>query len=908
MNHDQSQAAGYRFDDIFLDAHNRQLWRQGRLAPLNSKYFEVLLLLVRQSGQLVEKQRLFDEVWQGVIVTDAALTQCIKDIRKQLGDDASNPRYIKTVPKHGYIFIGQPEEVNGEAAALFPPEIQAAERSPNRPYKFLDYYTEQDAPLFFGREPEVETICSQILAHRSFIIHGRSGAGKSSIVCAGLLPRLKAMGHLAFAIRSFTDPIQQMVNALLPMIGGDSSSLEELLSRASFDSSQRNIIFFLDQFEEFFLLLGEESRKKFVEALGRLLARENVPLRLVFTLREDVLAEMSQFKTALPEIFHHEYRLKRLSREQAAAAMTEPARVAGCHYEAELVQRLLDDLSEQDGVDPPQLQIVCDQLYDARGHDNKLTVAAYERLGTASKIIAGYLARVLRRFNTADLRVAKEILKTLISPEGQRLILRGAELNTRLKKFSGNTNAILEELVAARVVRCRNQDGEGWMELAHDYLLPEVSRWLTAEDRALKRARGVLERALENYRAHQLLIDAETLDLLRPHGEQLGLSSEEGDLLAKSILYRSRPLPEWLVARSPSLSNLIVEAAGHGEASVRLRALEACRWVRHREIQDMLRRVALWDRHLHVRKAASIALADWLGETAGEMLYRETAGEKAGLLRRVVSLALIRDHQRNMLPLAPFSLAVSGLIIGALIWVRLRRNWTDIVRQSVSGTLGGAMSGIAGGFFLGLALAAVRHTTAVEAMSLILVLISLGLLIGASGAFGISFGMVAAAHVTYRHHRFWTIIGGAAGGAAVGWSAHIIGVDMLQALFGQSPTGITGAFEGAMIGAGLSLGALLTGGLVNGGRSWQRIFGAALGSMLAGIVLAIIGGNLFSSSLELIARSFANSQIRLEPLASFFGEMHFGRTTQIALGAIEGFLFGGGLTGGMEFLSREPRR
>jgi len=906
MNHEKSQVTGYRFDDIFLDAHNRQLWRQGRLVPLNSKYFEALLLLVQHSGQLVEKQRLFDEVWQGVIVTDAALTQCIKDIRKQLGDDASNPRYIKTVPKHGYIFIGQPVEVNGEAAAISP---QPTERSPNRPYKFLDYYTEQDAPLFFGREPEVETICSQILAHRSFIIHGRSGAGKSSIVCAGLMPRLKAQGHLAFAIRSFTDPIQQMVNALLPMAEGvNSFSLEELLSRAGSGSSQRCVIFFLDQFEEFFLLLGEESRKKFVEALGRLLVHENLPLRLVFALREDLLAEMSQFKTAIPEIFHHEYRLKRLSREQAAAAITGPARVAGCHYEAELVQRLLDDLNDQDGVDPPQLQIVCDQLYDARGHDNKLTVAAYERLGTASKIIAGYLARVLRRFNTADLRIAKEILKTLISPDGQRLILRGAELNTRLKKFASNANAIVEELVAARVVRCRNQDGEGWLELAHDYLLPEVSRWLTAEDRALKRARGLLERALENYRAHQLLIDAETLDLLLPHGEQLGLSSEEGDLLAKSILYRGRPLPEWLVARSPALSTLMVEAARHNEANVRLRAIEACRWVRQRETQDMLRRVALWDRHLNVRKAASIALADWLGETAGEMLYRETAGEKAGLLRRVVSLALIRDHQRNMLPLAPFSLAVSGLIIGALIWVRLRRNWTGIVRQGISGTLGGAMSGIAGGFFLGLALAAARHATAVEAMSLILVLISLGLLIGASGAFGISFGMVAAAHVTYRHNRLWAMIGGAAGGAAIGWSAHLVGVDMLQALFGKSPTGITGAFEGAMIGAGLSLGALLTGRLFNGGRPWQRIFGAALGSMLAGIVLAIIGGNLFSSSLELIARSFANSQIRLEPLASFFGEVHFGRTTQIALGAIEGFLFGGGLTGGMEFLSREPRR
>ena len=106
MNQVQIQAAGFRFDNFYLDAANRQLWRDGESIALNSKYFDVLLLLVSRSGQLVEKARIFEEIWSGVFVTDAALTQCIKDIRRQLGDDAANPRYIKTVPKHGYIFIG----------------------------------------------------------------------------------------------------------------------------------------------------------------------------------------------------------------------------------------------------------------------------------------------------------------------------------------------------------------------------------------------------------------------------------------------------------------------------------------------------------------------------------------------------------------------------------------------------------------------------------------------------------------------------------------------------------------------------------------------------------------------------------------------------------------------------------
>jgi len=899
QNKDETATSGYRFDEIFIDVRNRQLWRSGQLVPLNSKYFEVLLLLVHQSGQLVEKQRLFDEVWEGVIVTDAALTQCIKDIRKQLGDDAANPRYIKTVPKHGYIFIGHAAAANGETPPSFAPPVSPP--LANRPYKFLDYYTEQDAALFFGREPEVEAICSQILAHRSFIIHGRSGAGKSSITCAGLVPRLKSQSHPAFVIRSFTDPLQQMTNALSPTANANSSQLDELLQHAE----KGGVIFFFDQFEEFFLLLGEEKRKQFIDTIGRLFGRENLPLRLVFALREDLLAEMSQFKTAIPEIFHHEYRLKRLSREQAARAITEPAAVVGCHYEAALVNRLLDDLSDPNSIDPPQLQIVCDQLYDARSRDNKLTVAAYERLGTAAKIIAGYLERVLHRFNNVDLRVAKEILKALISPDDQRLILRSVELS---KRFSSNSNAILEELAAARIVRYRNQDGEGWIELAHDYLLPEISRWLTSEDRELKRARGVLERALENFRAHQLLLDADTLDLLLPFGEQLQLTNEEGDLLAKSILHRERELPEWLVAASPSLSNFIVEASRHDDPHVRLHAIAACRWVHDEEIKKMLQHVALWDRSLPVRKAACTALADWLGQNAGETLYHENIVEPTGWLRRVTSLALIRDYKRELLSLRRFPWAARGMIILALMWVRLRNDWATIVQQGMSGTLGGAMSGVMGGVFLGVALAAARHVTAVEAMSIILVLISLGLLIGGLGAGGISFGIAIAARIAYRHSRLWTFIGGAAGGAVIGWSAHLIGVDVLQALFGQSPTGITGAFEGSVIGAGLSLGAVLAGRLSNGGRSWHRLIGAALGGMSAAIILTLIGGNLFSSSLELIARSFANSQFRMEPLASFFGEVHFGRTTQIALGAMEGFLFGGCLVGGMEFFARAARR
>src|SRR5690606_29888268 len=74
---------------------------------LSSRYLDALALLLRERGRLVTKDRFMDEVWQGVPVTDEALTQCIKTLRRQLGDDAAKPRYIETVPKHGYRFIAE---------------------------------------------------------------------------------------------------------------------------------------------------------------------------------------------------------------------------------------------------------------------------------------------------------------------------------------------------------------------------------------------------------------------------------------------------------------------------------------------------------------------------------------------------------------------------------------------------------------------------------------------------------------------------------------------------------------------------------------------------------------------------------------------------------------------------------
>ncbi len=943
MSQAKLQANGFHFDDFWVDATNRQLWRSNEPLPLNSKYFDVLLLLVSESGKLVEKQRIFEEVWGNVFVTDAALTQCIKDIRKQLGDDASNPRFIKTVPKHGYIFIGKVmatsgagQAGNGAAAVAREQASQALIQTGGlitaRPYKFLDYYTEQDAKLFFGRETEIESICSQILARRSFILHGRSGVGKSSIIRAGIAPRLKAQGHLAFVIRSFTDPLGEMLEELVEALNvnpdavsdqtttvaeaiGQAELLKTYIADATKDAPERSLIFFLDQFEEFFSLLDDTAHERFIAALSVLLAAETLPVKLVFVLREDFLAEMSQFKSAIPEIFHHEYRLKRLSREQAARAITEPALAVGCQYEPQLVARLVDDLSDHESVDPPQLQIVCDCLFDSKDEKGQLTLAAYEELGTASQILASYLERVLRRFNTTQLQTAKAILTTLISDDGRRLVLPAAKVElqagSRVPRSddTNNCESLVEELITARIVRRRYHEGEAWLELAHDFLTPEVSRWLTEDERALKQARNVLERAIENYTAHQLMIDNDALDIVLPFGESLGLTNSEAILLTRSLIGRGRQAPEWLLGRiAPALHGLIVSALEERDVEIRLSAIEAAKTLRDEKTKSLLRHLALWDADLAVRKAASIALADWLQTGVADIFSKERTGESVGTIRRAISLAIIRDYDKQLIRLNRLSPLVSLLVVGGLMWVRLLRGGRAILLQGIGGTLGAVFSGLVGGVMLGLALTIARQAPAVEAASLMIVLIALGAFIGGIGGLGVSFGMVAASHITYRHSRWWSVVGGAAGGAAVGGITKLLGVDIIRAVFGQNPSGITGAFEGAVIGTGVSLGAVLITQWLKNPRAAQRILGAALGGMCAGIILTVIGGNLFSGSLEIVARSFADSQLNLEPLAPYFSKVHYSHVREIIFGGIEGLMFGAGLMSGIEFLSRNQDR
>ncbi len=111
----------YRFGEFILDEGERQLRGPDGPVELNARYFDALVLMLRAPGRLIEKDRFLAEVWSGVPVGDEALTQCIAALRRALGDSARAPRFIKTVPKHGYRFVAAVESADGRSEAPLPP-------------------------------------------------------------------------------------------------------------------------------------------------------------------------------------------------------------------------------------------------------------------------------------------------------------------------------------------------------------------------------------------------------------------------------------------------------------------------------------------------------------------------------------------------------------------------------------------------------------------------------------------------------------------------------------------------------------------------------------------------------------------------------------------------------------------
>lgn len=327
------------------------------------------------------------------------------------------------------------------------------------PYKFLSYYEIADRDIFFGRQDTVDRLMVTIRDSRLVLINGQAGAGKTSLINAGLLPRLTDDNYTYIRFREYSDPLEQFAKYFGAFGYPDSAprakqtDFVRFLLRARADSP--NLILILDQFERFFLGVSDENRELFVREIARCLKEEALKdLRVLIAVREDFFGRLvSEFETQIPNFLRENryINLPPLHVREARTAILRPLKdVAKVGYDAAFVDKILIPqlVKESPGenvIEPSHLQIVCNRLYveanrrQSQAQDDGGVVvinqALYNDLGGARGILEGYLDQVVDRVangNADKVKTVRSILKLMIQSGKARKFVSLEDLKRNL--------------------------------------------------------------------------------------------------------------------------------------------------------------------------------------------------------------------------------------------------------------------------------------------------------------------------------------------------------------------------------------------------------------------------------------------------------------------------------------------
>jgi tetratricopeptide (TPR) repeat protein len=295
-------------------------------------------------------------------------------------------------------------------------------RTLSNPFPGLRPFEADEEHLFFGREQEVDELLRRLRTTRFLLVAGSSGTGKSSLVRSGLIPALES-GFMLQAgsswriiiFRPGDNPIGNLAAAMdAPnALGteGDLAStnrvlLEATLQRSSLGIVQAvrqaripahdNVLIVVDQFEELFRFRrsGRNSRDEAVAFFKLLLEatrQQDIPVYIALTMRSDFLGDCIEFQ-GLPEAASDGvYLIPRMTRDELRSAITGPIAVAGAAITPRLVQRLLNDLGDdQDQL--PVLQHALMRTWDhwepRRAEERAIDIADYEAIGGLEKALS----------------------------------------------------------------------------------------------------------------------------------------------------------------------------------------------------------------------------------------------------------------------------------------------------------------------------------------------------------------------------------------------------------------------------------------------------------------------------------------------------------------------------------------
>jgi WD40 repeat protein/class 3 adenylate cyclase len=551
-----------------------------------------------------------DELPQGV---------SLLDLGRHLLKDLHRPERI-----HQLVIEDLPSEFPAlTSLEMLPPESARPPRKVGAcPYRGLSAFQEADAQFYFGRETFVDALERSIHTKKLVaVIVGSSGSGKSSVMLAGLLPRLRKAGGFQFAIfRPGSQPYYAMAGALLPLLESNLSEIDYLVETRKLaeklvsgevsltqvagrvlekTTDARQILLVVDQFEELYTLCPDEKlQKSFIDELLATVqatrAQHAVSVVILLTLRADFMGQALVHRPFADALQEASLLMGPMNRQELHTAIQKPAEMQGAAFEPGLVERILDDVGEKPG-NLPLLEFTLTQLW-VHQTDGWLTHNDYEAMGCVEGALASYADQVYADLDEDEQELARHSLVQLVQPgEGTEDTRRIA---TR-QEFGDDSWQLIQHLADKRlVVAGRNAQGHETAEVVHEALIQKWGRfqeWMNAD---------------RTFRTWQ--------EGLRSNLHQWQESGQEtGALLSGGRLSMAR---EWLVERGEDLSRVETEYIIASQAQQR--AMQEAETAREK------REVALTHRARNFLSAlVAILLLAVIGTSGLAYLARQAQGE-----------------------------------------------------------------------------------------------------------------------------------------------------------------------------------------------------------------------------------------------------------------------------------------
>ncbi|MFF3934162.1 nSTAND1 domain-containing NTPase [Streptomyces hirsutus] len=381
------------------------------------------------------------------------------------------------------------------------------------PYPGLDAYSEEEAAVYFGREAQAVELTRRLHASapgpadRFLLLTGASGSGKSSLVRAGVLPRLRRRRWTIVPTFSpGSNPLHALAASLAVAGGGRESagavlrrlrhgpeSLGSELSRLRGGQFQR-VLLVIDQFEELVTLASEREQAQFLETLHACL-RQEPSVRVLATCRVDLLGRL--LGTDHAQLLQHPVALGTLNRAQLAQVVERPAALVGMSFAPGLVESIVDDTGTDDAL--PLLAYLLQELYFACGPGGTVTEETYRQLGGVAGALARQADSTVAALSTPDgIDFALRVLLRFVTLEERDLARRPV----RLSELTDRERYVMDAFIDARLIRSDTVEGaagDAYAEVTHEALFRQ---WAPLRQEVEARAERLRERAeLERWAA-----------------------------------------------------------------------------------------------------------------------------------------------------------------------------------------------------------------------------------------------------------------------------------------------------------------------------------------------------------------------------------------------------------------------